>query len=96
MEWHQIIQAVLALIFVIGLLLVTLWIFKYCEQQGNKCRLLRNLKSAQRLRIIEKKSLDTKNQIILIQADKVDYLLFISPNNTTILASNPILEEPSA
>lgn len=36
MEWIMILKAVLALAFVLGLLLLTLWLFKYCELHGAK------------------------------------------------------------
>lgn len=38
MDWHHVLQALLSLVFVIGLLLLTLWLFKYCQLKGGNCR----------------------------------------------------------
>ena len=51
MEWIMILKAVLALAFVLGLLLLTLWLFKYCELHGAKNRFFKKLQDTQRLKI---------------------------------------------
>lgn len=44
MEWIMILKAVLALAFVLGLLLLTLWLFKYCELHGDQNRFSKNFR----------------------------------------------------
>ena len=85
MEWHQILHALLSLVFVIGLLFLTLWIFKFCEQKGGKCKFIKNLKAGQRIDILEKKAIDSRNQIVLVRADKTEYLVLISSSGNLLL-----------
>lgn len=85
MEWYQILQALLSLIFVIGLLLASLWLFKFCEQKGFKCKLTQNLKKGQRIQILEKRILDSKNQIVLISCDNKEYLFILTVSGAQIL-----------
>lgn len=85
MEWAHIIRAVLSLVFVIGLLLLSLWAFKYCELKGLKCKLVKNLKSTSRLEIIELRRLDTKNMLALVRCDKREFLLLLGPSSNLLL-----------
>ena len=89
MEWHDILQAVLSLIFVIGLLLLTLWVFKYCEQKGLKCKLVKNLKAGQRLEVVEFRRLDSKNSVVLLRRDDREYLLLLGNNSSQLLDNTP-------
>ena len=89
MEWHDILQAVLSLIFVIGLLLLTLWVFKYCELKGLKCKLVKNLKAGQRLEVVEFRSLDSKNSVVLLRRDDREYLLLLGNNSSQLLDNTP-------
>lgn len=89
MEWHQILQAVFALIFVIGLLFVTLWLFKFCEQKGLKSKLFRELKSGTRINILERRGLDARNRLVLIKADDTEYLLLLGQSGNLLLDSKP-------
>lgn len=85
MEWTDILQAVLSLIFVIGLLLLTLWVFKYCELKGLKCKLVKNLKAGQRLEVIEFRRLDSKNTVVLLRRDDREYLILLGAGNSQLL-----------
>lgn len=85
MEWTDILQAVLSLIFVIGLLLLTLWVFKYCELKGLKCKLVKNLKAGQRLEVIEFRRLDSKNSVVLLRRDDREYLILLGAGNNQLL-----------
>lgn len=87
MEWHAILQAVLSLVFVIGLLFLTLWLMKYCELKGINCRLVKNLKSAQRLQIIETRRLDTKNTVVLLRCDNTEHLVLLGTSSNLVLAN---------
>ena len=89
MEWHQILQAVLSLIFVIGLLFLTLWIFKFCEQKGLNSKLVKGLQSGRRIDILEKRSLDARTQIVLAKVDNIEYVLLIGAGNSLLLRTNP-------
>ncbi len=89
MEWHDILQAVLSLIFVIGLLLLTLWVFKYCELKGLKCKLVKNLKAGQRLEVVEFRRLDSKNSVVLLRRDNREYLLLLGNNSSQLLDNTP-------
>ena len=51
MDWHHVLQALLSLVFVIGLLLLTLWLFKYCQLKGGNCRWARQLKAGARSKV---------------------------------------------
>ena len=88
MEWYQILQAVLSLVFVIGLLLLCLWLFKFCEQKSLKCKFTQSLKSNKHINIIEKQMIDAKNKVVLLSCDNTDYLLLLSPNQNLILSQN--------
>ncbi len=85
MEWHQILHALLSLTFVIGLLFLTLWLFKFCEQKGLKCKFIKDLKAGQRIDIVEKKAIDSRNQIVLIRADKEEYLIILNSTGSLLL-----------
>lgn len=92
MEWHQIVHAALSLIFVIGLLFLTLWIFKYCEQKGLKSKLIKNLQTGRRLDIVEKRQLDARSQLVLVRADGTEYLLLLGAAGSLLLETKPAPE----
>lgn len=95
MEWHSIVQAALSLIFVIGLLLLTLWTFKYCELKGLKCRMIRGLTKDQRLEVLEMRRLDAKNTLVLIRCDNREILLLLGSSANMILQEHLPLRGPS-
>ena len=88
MEWYQILQAVLSLVFVIGLLLLVLWTFKYCEQKGLKCKLVKKIRNGQRLAVLEKRNIDAKNQLVLVRIDNEEYALLVGGNSSLLLKTN--------
>lgn len=90
MDLFQLLQAVLSLCFVIGLLLLTLWAFKNCEKFSLRCKFIRGMKEKQRIKTIERHSLDSKNQIFLVQVDEVEHLLLISPYGNQTLQQTKI------
>lgn len=85
MDWLNLLQALISLIFVIGLLLLTLWAFKYCQQKGINCKLTKKFLGGHKINIIEKQSLDSKNQIVLFECNQTEYLILLSSNNNLIL-----------
>lgn len=96
MEWMHIFQAVLSLIFVIGLLLLTVCFFKYCEQKGLKSRFVARLKTGSRINIIENRRLDAKSSLLLVECDDNEYLILNSVNSALLLRSKTISRESSA
>lgn len=90
MDLLQLLQAALSLCFVIGLLLLTLWFFKNCEKLSWRCKFIRNIKDRQRIKTIERHSLDSKTHIFLIQADNTEHLVLVGPYGNQILQQTKI------
>lgn len=84
MEWIMILKAVLALAFVLGLLLLTLWLFKYCELHGAKTG-FQKLQDTQRLNIEEIHRIDARNSVVLVKKDQTEYLLLLGANQNLLL-----------
>ena len=85
MEWIMILKAVLALAFVLGLLLLTLWLFKYCELHGAKNRFFKKLQDTQHLKIEEIRRIDARNSVVLVKKDQTEYLLLLGANQNLLL-----------
>lgn len=92
----HIFQAVLSLMFVIGLLLLTVYFFKYCEQKGLKSRFAAKLRTGNRINIVENRRLDAKSSLLLIECDETEYLIFNGTSSSLLLCSKKIFREPSA
>lgn len=84
MEWQSILQAVMSLLFVLGLLILTLWLVKYCELKGIRCRFLQKLSSSRRTEILEITRIDSKNSIAIIRCEDQEYTLVLN-NGTPLL-----------
>ncbi len=91
MEWQQILQAVLSLIFVIGLLLLTLWAVKYCEFKGAKNKFFQKLKSNSRLDVIEIRRIDSHASLALLSCDEREILVLLSSGGNLLISENSIL-----
>ena len=85
MHSAQLFQTLLAFIFVLGLLFITLWIIKYCQQKGLNCSFARRLNSGKRIKVLDHHRLDIKNSLILLQCDDDEILLLTTPAGTTVL-----------
>lgn len=83
----MIFKAVLSLAFVLGLLLTTLWVVKYCEVHGTKNRFMKKLSSNQRINVVETKRLDAKNTLVLIQRDEVEHLVLLGSSQNLVVES---------
>lgn len=90
MELGLIFKALLALIFVLGLLFLTLWAVKSCQLRGAKSLLMRKLQNDKRLRIIENQRIDIRNSIVLVSKDDKEYLLLLGTSQNLILESTNI------
>ena len=88
MEWIMLLKTVLALAFVLGLLLLTLWAIKYCEFKGGKNRFIRKLQENQRITIEEVRRLDARNTVVLIRRDETEHLLLLGSTQNLVLESN--------
>lgn len=88
MDWLHILQALLSLLFVIGLLLLTLWAVKYCEVKGLKCRFMKQLKADQRLDVIEMRRIDAKNTLVLCKCGQQEFLVLLGSNSNLLLPLN--------
>lgn len=95
MEWMHIFHAVISLMFVIGLLLLTVWFFKYCEQKGLKSRFVARLQTGNRINIVETRRLDAKSSLALVECDNTEYLIFNGADSCLLLASKTISRGPS-
>lgn len=96
MEWIQIIQAILSLVFVLGLLFMTIWFFKYCEQKGLRTRFFNQLKSGSRINIVETRRIDARSSLVLVTCDNTQHLILNSNNTSLLIESKPIPKGPSA
>lgn len=84
MEWAVLFKAILSLVFVLGLLLLTLWTIKYLEVNSAKCRFFKKLADQRRLNVIETKRLDSKNSLVLVRCDNKEYLLLLGNSNVVL------------
>ena len=73
MEITLIIKAFLALVFVLGLLFVTVWGLKYCELKGAKNRFFQKMRSQRRLEIIENNRIDLRHKNLLYRCDTQEH-----------------------
>ena len=88
MEFTQIFQSVLAFIFVLGLLFITLWLIKFCQQKGLNCKLAKCFNDNYRIKIIEHRRLDPKNSIILTECDNEEFFILLGSSSNLILKQN--------
>ena len=91
MEISLIIKAVLALVFVLGLLFITVWGLKYCELKSAKNRFFQNMRKHHRLEIIESRRLDLRNSLFLVRCDNTEHLLLLNPGQNLLLESRPVI-----
>lgn len=85
MNYVQILQTLLAFVFVLGLMFITLWLIKYCQQKGINCRLNRCFTQNKRIKILEQHRLDMKNSIVLLEYDNNEFLLLLTSSSCTII-----------
>ena len=84
MDWILLLKAVLSLIFVLGLLMIMLWSFKYMEQHNFTARIFKKVQKKKRLEIIEIQRLDTRNKLVLLRWDNSEHLLLIGPSSIVV------------
>ena len=90
MDWILLLKALLSLVFVLGLLLVSVWGIKYCQMKGKNCGWLKTLQVGQRLNIVEIRRIDGRNSLALIKKDEKEMLLLLNPNHNLLLETTDI------
>ena len=88
MDFGQLFQAALALVFVIGLILITLWLIKFCQQKGLTEKFNSLGGKNNRLAIIEQRRIDAKNNLVLIKCDSDEFLILIGTTNMLLKSSS--------
>ena len=85
MEFSQLLQAILAFVFVLGLMFLTLWLIKICQQKGALTKFGKCLNKNSRINILERHRLDIKNSVVLLRCDNTEYLVLIGEKSHTLL-----------
>ena len=84
MSLGLLLQAILSLVFVLGLLFITLWAVKYIETNSTSKRFFNKLNSKRRLEILEIKRIDSRNSLVLIRRDETEHLLLVGTSAQVI------------
>ncbi len=90
MEFSQLLQTVLAFVFVLGLMFLTLWLIKICQQKGSLIKLGKCLNKGSRINILERHRLDIKNSVVLLKCDNTEYLVLIGEKSHTLLQQTKV------
>lgn len=87
MDFVLFFQAILALIFVVGLVLVFFWFVKFCNAKGCKNLFFKKLNISNRLSVVETRRLDARNSLVLAKCDDKEYLILVGVNQSQVLNS---------
>ena len=90
MEFSQLLQTILAFVFVLGLMFITLWVIKICQQKGTLIKLGKCLNKNSRIQILERHRIDIKNSAILLKCDNTEYFMIIGEKSHTILQQTKV------
>ena len=90
MEIALIIKAVLTLVFVLGLLFLTVWGLKYCELKSANNRIFNKIRTHRRLGVIENNRIDLRNSLVLVRRDNTEHLLLLSPSGNMLIESRTV------
>lgn len=96
MEVSSVVQALLSLIFVLGLMLLMLWGMKYLQLKSGRSRFLKKLQREERIIILERKRLDAKTILLLLRKDDKEYLLLAGVGGNVLLDSCTVKEDKGA
>ncbi len=89
MDIWSVVQAFLALVFVLGLMFVTLGAVKYLQLRGSGVW-FKKLQSRERILIEERKKLDTKTALVLLRKDNTEFLLLTGAGGNLLLEKKEI------
>ena len=92
MEFSQLLQAILAFVFVLGLMFLTLWLIKICQQKGALLKFGKCLNKNSRINILERHRLDIKNSVVLLKCDNTEYLVIVGEKSHTLLQQTKVKE----
>lgn len=90
MEFSQLLQTILAFIFVLGLMFITLWFIKICQQKGALVKFGKCLNKNSRIKVLERHRLDIKNSTVLLKCDNTEYFILIGEKSHTILQQTKV------
>lgn len=89
----MIIKAILSLLFVLGLLLVTIWLIKYMQMKTPQNKFFKKLQDQQRIEVLENKRIDAKNSIILIKKDNKEYMLWMGVSQNLVIEAGIVAKK---
>ena len=92
MEYSQLLQTVLAFIFVLGLMFITLWLIKLCQQKSILLNIGKHINKKAKIKIIERHRIDMKNSVVLMQYDNIEYLTIIGEGSHLLLQQTKVKE----
>ena len=90
MNFVIVLQAVLALIFVIGLVFLVFGLIKFCEVKGLKNPLLKKISVSAKLAVIETKRLDARNTLVVARYEDEEYLLLLGNTQNMLLSTKKV------
>lgn len=85
MDILLILKSVLAFVFVLGLLFVTLWGLKFLQTKIPSCKSFRKLSQKQRIEILEIKKIGVKNTLLLLRKDNKEYFILSNGGQNLLL-----------
>lgn len=89
MDFVLLIKAIVSLLFVLGLLFITLWAIKYIELHSASSRFFKKINGKKRLEILEIKRIDARNTLVLIRRDDKEHLLLVGLSSQIIESNIP-------
>lgn len=81
-------KAFLSLLFVIGLLFLTLWALKSLQNNDCKHKIFKKLAKPRRINLIEYRRIDAKNSVAIIKVDEVEQTILLGVNQNMVLKEN--------
>jgi flagellar protein FliO/FliZ len=93
MEAMTLLRAVLALVFVLGLIGAAAWAVK--RYGASRLSGLVRGKDA-RLKVVEVRPIDGRNKLVLVRQDEREHLLLLGPGQSTVIGSGPAVSPPDS
>ncbi|MBQ9235690.1 MAG: hypothetical protein IJ184_04415 [Alphaproteobacteria bacterium] len=90
---EQIITAVLSLVFVLGLVLIVVWLLKWLQLKGADLSFCHSFNAPKLIKIIEQRRLDHQHQIVIFETQNHRYLLIIGGKSPLLLSDTPLQGE---
>ena len=90
MDFMLFIQALFALVVVLGLMLLVFWGIKFCEVKGCKNPFLKKLNIKNRLSVVEIKRVDAKSSLLITRCDDEEYVILLGLNTSLLLKTKKV------